>query len=250
MNKSTFLNSRLIPFGSFQKTHIYCTPRVCQIIDEITVLAELTAEVQLQCATNIWCTEIASNTGETYRNSDSDEYLSDPFEDFGSSARTSPSLSNLRLIAASNEFTVGRGSRFFVIKSFSMDNITASIRHGIWSSTRLGNSRLNKAYEETGDGDSIILFFSVNGSSKFCGVAEMLGAVDFYTAANVWTESSRWKGVFPVRWLVAREISNCEFKSLTVPLNDNKCVTKSRDTQELPFSVGATMLTIFSSFHD
>lgn len=250
MNKSTFLNSNLMPFGSFRKSPIYCTPRVCQIINEITVLAELTAEVNLQCAPSIWGTEIENGMGNIRCDSDDEDYFSDLFEDFESSAGTSPSLSNLQLIAANDKFILGGGSRFFVIKSFSAENIAASFRHGIWSSTGLGNARLNKAYEEAGDGDSIILFFSVNGSSKFCGVAEMTGAVDFCTAADVWTESRRWKGVFPVRWLVAREISNCEFKSLIVPQNDNKCVTKSRDTQELPFSVGTTMLAIFSSFHD
>lgn len=55
-----------------------------------------------------------------------------------------------------------------------------SLKHEIWSSTVLGNRRLNNAFKESADKGPIYLFFSVNGSRHFCGVAEMLTEyVDF-----------------------------------------------------------------------
>lgn len=49
-----------------------------------------------------------------------------------------------------------------------------SLKHEIWSSTVLGNKRLDAAFRESGEAMPIFLFFSVNGSRHFCGVAQML----------------------------------------------------------------------------
>ena len=65
-------------------------------------------------------------------------------------------------------------ARFFVIKSYTEDDVQKSLKHEIWSSTVLGNKRLNGAFLESGEKMPIYLFFSVNGSRHFCGVAQML----------------------------------------------------------------------------
>lgn len=70
--------------------------------------------------------------------------------------------------------------------------------------------------------------------------------VNFAKSSDVWAEDSRWKSVFPVSWLVVKDISNRKLKHLRVPKNENKPVTNSRDTQELPFDVGLSMLEIFA----
>jgi len=64
-------------------------------------------------------------------------------------------------------------ARFFVIKSYTEDDVQKSLKHGIWSSTVLGNKRLDAAYRESHERGPIYLFFSVNGSRHFCGVAQM-----------------------------------------------------------------------------
>lgn len=64
-------------------------------------------------------------------------------------------------------------ARFFVIKSFTEDDVFKSIKFEIWSSTQLGNNRLDKAHKESADKGPIYLFFSVNASGHFCGVAQM-----------------------------------------------------------------------------
>lgn len=53
------------------------------------------------------------------------------------------------------------------------EDVQKSLKHEIWSSTVLGNKRLDAAYRETANKGPVYLFFSVNGSRHFCGVAEM-----------------------------------------------------------------------------
>lgn len=143
-------------------------------------------------------------------------------------------------------FSVGPQARFFVIKSYSPLDVEAAMKHRIWTLTEFGNKRLAKAYEETPDG--VYLFYLVNGSSRFCGVAQMQAQIDYTKESDIWVESSRWKGIFPVHWHFAAEIPNRFFRLLRVPANENKPVTNSRDTQELPHAIGVAMLNIFSGF--
>lgn len=60
-------------------------------------------------------------------------------------------------------------AKFFVIKSYSEDDVHKSIKYNVWSSTPNGNKKLHSAYEDArrlanGDSDScpIFLFFSVS----------------------------------------------------------------------------------------
>lgn len=55
-------------------------------------------------------------------------------------------------------------AKFFVIKSFSEDNVHKSIKYSVWASTPLGNKKLDAAYQEAKDANGIypiFLFFSV-----------------------------------------------------------------------------------------
>ncbi|VDL87111.1 unnamed protein product [Schistocephalus solidus] len=49
----------------------------------------------------------------------------------------------------------------------------------------------------------VILFFSVNSSGCFCGVAEMISPVNKLKHLNIW-QDSRWRGAFDVRWIYAK----------------------------------------------
>jgi len=68
-------------------------------------------------------------------------------------------------------------ARFFVIKSYTEDDVHKSLKYEIWSSTDPGNKRLDKAFKDTAGRGPIYLFFSVNASGHFCGMAEMLTPV-------------------------------------------------------------------------
>ncbi|CAK7898600.1 hypothetical protein CAAN3_04S01904 [[Candida] anglica] len=136
-------------------------------------------------------------------------------------------------------------SKFFVIKSYNLQDVRSSYHHKIWSSTNFGNQRLNKAFLES---ERVFLFFSVNGSGHYCGMAEMISRVDFNIASDIWQEKSRWKGVFQIKWLEIKDIPSKNFNHLLVPSNNYKPVTCSRDTQELPMDVGISMMRIFQLY--
>lgn len=142
-------------------------------------------------------------------------------------------------------------AKFFVIKSFSEDNVHKSIKYGVWASTPHGNKKLDAAYHEAKETDNrcpIFLLFSVNASGQFCGVAEMVGPVDFENSADYW-QQDRWSGQFPVKWLIIKDVPNSRFRHLLLENNDNKPVTHSRDSQEVKLEQGVEMLRIFKE-HD
>ncbi len=56
-----------------------------------------------------------------------------------------------------------RASKYFIIKSYTEDDIYKSIKYGVWTSTEMGNRRLDRAFREaTRNGGVVLLFFSVN----------------------------------------------------------------------------------------
>lgn len=152
------------------------------------------------------------------------------------------------MILSPHSIYVPQDSRFFVIKSFNEKDVETSFLNKMWSSTALGNKRLNKAYQTRYSNERIFLFFSVNASGRFCGIAEMVSPLmdaSLVTDEAPWTDKKRWRGGFKVQWLYVKDIYNNSLRHLKVPLNDFKPVTSSRDTQELPFEVGQEMLEIF-----
>lgn len=145
-------------------------------------------------------------------------------------------------------------AKFFVIKSYSEDDVHKSIKYNVWSSTPNGNKKLNNAYEEaqkiaagTPKGCPIFLFFSVNASGQFCGVAEMVGAVDFDKDMDFW-QQDKWSGSFPVKWHIIKDVPNPTFRHIILENNEHKPVTNSRDTQEIMFKQGMEMLRIFNNY--
>lgn len=145
-------------------------------------------------------------------------------------------------------------AKFFVIKSYSEDDVHKSIKYGVWSSTPNGNKRLESAYEDAQRIDSgqskgcpIFLFFSVNASGQFCGVAEMTGPVDFHKDMDFW-QQDKWTGSFPVKWHIIKDVPNTNFRHIILENNENKPVTNSRDTQEIRYKQGLEMLKIFKNY--
>ncbi|WJX42560.1 hypothetical protein P8452_29778 [Trifolium repens] len=143
-----------------------------------------------------------------------------------------------------------KDAKFFVIKSYSEDNVHKSIKYGVWASTPNGNRKLDAAYcqaKEKQDACPIFLFFSVNASAQFCGVAEMVGPVNFDKSVDFW-QQDKWSGQFPVKWHIIKDVPNSQFRHLVLENNDNKPVTNSRDTQEVKLQQGIEMLTIFKNY--
>ena len=76
----------------------------------------------------------------------------------------------------------------------------------------------------------------------------MMSPVDYTTSSSVWTQTDKWKGRMDVRWVFVKDIPNSHLRHIRVWNNENKPVTNSRDTQELPPDAGLAMLRIFSEF--
>nr|XP_015204709.1 PREDICTED: YTH domain-containing family protein 2 isoform X1 [Lepisosteus oculatus] len=137
--------------------------------------------------------------------------------------------------------------RVFIIKSYSEDDIHRSIKYNIWCSTEHGNKRLDAAYRSLAAKGPLYLLFSVNGSGHFCGVAEMRSPVDYNTCAGVWSQD-KWKGRFDVRWIFVKDVPNSQLRHIRLENNENKPVTNSRDTQEVPLDKARQVLKIIASY--
>ncbi|KAL1214229.1 YTH domain-containing protein ECT2 [Cardamine amara subsp. amara] len=145
-------------------------------------------------------------------------------------------------------------AKFFVIKSYSEDDVHKSIKYSVWSSTVNGNKKLDAAYRdaetktlEDGKKRPIFLFFSVNASRQFVGLAEMVGYVDFNKDLDFW-QVDKWSGFFPVEWHVVKDIPNWELRHIILDNNEDKPVTHTRDTHEIKLKEGLQMLSIFKNY--
>jgi YTH domain-containing family protein len=58
------------------------------------------------------------------------------------------------------------------------------------------------------------LFFSVNGSGRFLGVAKMTSEVDYHANFNYWSQGDKWKGFFFVVWIYIKDIPNKAFRHI------------------------------------
>ncbi|KAK6235744.1 hypothetical protein SCA6_011081 [Theobroma cacao] len=138
-------------------------------------------------------------------------------------------------------------AKLFVIKSYSEDDVHKSIKYNVWASTPNGNKKLDAAYQEAqqkSGGCPVYLFFSVNTSGQFVGLAEMVGPVDFQKNVEYW-QQDKWTGCFPVKWHIIKDVPNNSLKHITLENNENKPVTNSRDTQEIKLEQGLKLIKIF-----
>jgi len=103
---------------------------------------------------------------------------------------------------------------------------------------------LDQAFREREKENGVIyLFFSVNSSGHFCGVAQMITPVDYSSNSSVWSQD-KWKGSFRVKWLYVKDVPNTQLRHIRLENNENKPVTNSRDTQEVPNEHGISIMKI------
>lgn len=162
-----------------------------------------------------------------------------------------------------------RMAKFYVIKSFGEDDVHKSIKYNLWCSTERGNRKLDEAFAEskrlceraslmsngrqidsrdTQHGCPVYLFFSVNRSGCFCGMAQMISSYYAERHFGSWVQDGKWQGSFIVKWIYVKDIPNKDLKDITLANNDGRPVTFSRDTQEIPFAQGVTMLRRFIEY--
>ena len=149
--------------------------------------------------------------------------------------------------------TVTDSSSFYVIKSFSEEDVHKSIKYGVWSSSKNGNQTLTNSFTLSKEkGGSVYLFFSCNGSGRFVGVARMKTPCDNTKSFEYWTQDGKWPGLFEVEWLFIKDVPFREFKNIIITMKDGetKPISNARDCQEIPFNFAKTMIEIFESYQN
>ena len=148
---------------------------------------------------------------------------------------------------------IDSNSKFFVIKSFSEEDVHKSIKYGVWSSSKNGNLTLSNAFQITKEKNgNVYLFFSCNGSGRYVGVARMKNACDENRNFEFWTQDGKWTGLFDVEWLFIKDVPFKEFKNIIITMKDGeiKPISNARDTQEIPFEQAKIMLEKISNFQN
>merc|ERR1719435_340023 len=74
-----------------------------------------------------------------------------------------------------------------------------------------------------------------------------MGHVDYDRSSSVWLQDKR-KGQFVVKWIYVKDVPNSQLRHIRLENNENKPVTNSRDTQEVPPEKGRQVLKILHSY--
>jgi len=126
-----------------------------------------------------------------------------------------------------------------------------AIKYNLWSSTKTGNQTLNNSFIKTKEnqGESY-LFFSCNGSGKFLGLAKIKGALQEDKMFPFWSQDQKWGGIFEIEWIFIKDVPFREFKNIIILMRDgeSKCVSISRDSQNVPFAEGIVMAEILQKY--
>ena len=149
--------------------------------------------------------------------------------------------------------SINPNCKFFVIKSFSEEDVHKSIKYNVWSSSKDGNLTLSNAFRiaEEGKGN-VYLFFSCNGSGRYAGVAKMKTICDENKSFGLWTQDGKWPGLFDVEWIFIKDVPFKEFKDIIITMKDGevKPISNSRDTQEIPYEQAKIMLQRIAEYQN
>ena len=195
------------------------------------------------------------NENEDYSNNNNNRYIT-PYIDQKVIDHLESYLSlhykNLLFINKKNELIyekINSKDKFFIIKSFTEEDIHKSMKYGVWSSSKYGNNILNKAFNS---GKNVYLFFSCNKSGRYCGVAKMISKVDETKIFELWTQDNKWPGLFNVEWIFIKDVPLKEFNKIVIQMNNGEIrpVSHARDAQEIPFYNAQIMMKIFSLYEN
>ena len=148
---------------------------------------------------------------------------------------------------------INSNSQFFIIKSFSEEDVHKSIKYGVWSSSKNGNITLNNSYKLTKEKKgNVYLFFSCNGSGRYVGLAKMKSEFDENKSFDYWTQDNKWTGLFEVEWIFIKDVPFKEFKNIIITMKDGetKPISHARDTQEVPFQFAKIMIEKIEKFQN
>ena len=149
--------------------------------------------------------------------------------------------------------SINSNCKFFVIKSFSEEDVHKSIKYNVWSSSKDGNLTLSNAFRITEENKgNVYLFFSCNGSGRYAGIARMKTPCDETKTFGLWTQDGKWPGLFDVEWLFIKDVPFKEFKNIIITMKDGevKPISNARDTQEIPFEQAKIMIQKIAEYQN
>ena len=149
--------------------------------------------------------------------------------------------------------SINANSKFFVIKSFSEEDVHKSIKYNVWSSSKDGNLTLSNAFRITEENKgNVYLFYSCNGSGRYCGLARMKTPCDDNKSFGLWTQDGKWPGLFDVEWIFIKDVPFREFKNVIITMKDGevKPISNARDTQEIPFEQAKIMIQKITEYQN
>ena len=142
-------------------------------------------------------------------------------------------------------------AKFFIVRSIYKENLDISKKLGIWATTPYNESKLRDAYKN----NFVILLFTHSNNSLFYGCA----IIDSFRVNEKISEkfnNDDWKNdrgiklgnLFKINWLSDCEIPIYKLRAMNNPLNKNIPVLRSKDCQEVPYSIGSYVFKICESF--
>jgi hypothetical protein len=139
---------------------------------------------------------------------------------------------------AENVENVDTSTKYFVIKATNSFALEFSLKKGLWQFGNQTERRLLKAIKSR---YSVILIFSVQGSSHFQGFASYSGRVspDRYSELQSQGQGSGSGIQYFIDWIKKGNVPFQATKHLINLYNDRKKVQTSRDGQELDPSLGS-----------
>jgi len=141
---------------------------------------------------------------------------------------------------ADNIENVDSSTKYFVIKATNSFALEFSLKKGLWQFGNQTERRLLKAIKS---GYSVILVFSVQGSSHFQGFASYSGRVspDRYSDLQSQGQGSGSGIQYFIDWIKKGNVPFQATKHLINLYNERKKVQTSRDGQELDPSLGSDL---------
>lgn len=114
---------------------------------------------------------------------------------------------------------IDENSQFFVIKSFSEEDVHKAIKYNVWTSTKNGNQTLSNAFKMTKEkGGHVYLLYSCNGSGRYVGLARMKSEVNETKQFMYWTQDSKWSGLFDLEWVFIKDVPFKCFKNIYITM--------------------------------
>ncbi|KAH6648090.1 YT521-B-like domain-containing protein [Truncatella angustata] len=135
--------------------------------------------------------------------------------------------------------------RFFVIRSYSIENVQDAMEDGLWATKHDNAKKLCDIFES---GVKIILIFGANKTGEFQGYARMTGIPSAYNPKPKWWIRITWPKSLPftIEWVSKQATSDRLTRGLKNSLNEGMPITRSRDCQELDDYCGRALIDIMN----